>query len=149
MMAKPEMGPRVKHCNCNVVEDVVRCTLSQCTVLGIFMCMPCCSVARLGWALSYCFTVERGGKLKICCVPPRRVSRRAATWCRDCGPVMNIVGVPHAPSLVPGSRACCKHYMWAENPAGQGEKLNISQIGLNQFSRKMKGPAMYVWDCCQ
>ena len=98
--------------------------VTLCTVQGIFMCMPCCSVARLGMALSYCFTVERGGKLNICCVPPRQAS--------------------YAPLLVPGSRACRKHYMWAENPAGKGEKLKILQIGLNQFSRKMKGPAMYV-----
>ena len=63
--------------------------------------------------LSYAYPVLVRTDSVFCCVSSyihknRLRPARAVSWCRDHGPVINIVD-PHAPSLVPRSRACHKH----------------------------------------
>ena len=87
------------------------------------MHIPCCNIAHLGYTQSYCcFTVKRNENSKSV------ASRTHRCWCRDRGPVINIVGVPHAPSLVPSSRACHKH-------CGLGNRLGSNPV-INGVARQ-------------
>ena len=55
------------------------------------MHIPCCNIAHLGYSLSYCyFTVKKKKKKKTRNL--LRPARTVALWCRDRGPVVNIVG---------------------------------------------------------